>query len=264
MSRGHVLVIDADEWLAKMLVQALGQRGFTADVVGEARGGFAKACSSLPDCIVCGLDLPDIDGLWVARRIRTEPDPVARIPFLFVSELPDTATRVQGLNVGADAYLERPVTNEEVAAQVDALVSMARRHRVESDDRPSSSIYSAAIRGDLAVFPLATMLMMIEMERRTGTLEVHSTNGRRVVMGISHGLFANTDVDGVSKPAIEALREVLSWQKGKFAFRPREIGSIPPPRGTMGALVLEALRLDDEQNALGIDVDMEPAPTSTI
>jgi len=54
---------------------------------------------------------------------------------------------------------------------------------------------------------------------------------------------------GESRPALEVLREVLAWRTGRFAFRPRDAGSIPPPRGSVGALVLEAMRLEDERNA---------------
>lgn len=249
MARGRVLVIDGDEWLARLLARVLAEAGWTAEVSTSAREGFEKACAWLPDCIVCSLSLPDIDGLWVARRVRTETGLVAKTPFLLVDELPDREARVQALHVGADVVMPRPTTNEDVVAQVEALVAMARRIRGEGEAGESStSIHSAsALRGDLSLFPLASLLMMLEMERRSGTLDIKASSGKRALLLIVGGLFSSTEVGGEAKPALEALREVLSWRAGTFAFRPRDVGTLPPPRASVGAVVLEAMRLEDEK-----------------
>jgi CheY-like chemotaxis protein len=246
---GRILVIDGDEWLGRLLARVLQERGFATEFCDDARSGFAKACTTIPDGIVSSVVLPDIDGFWVARRIRTEPGPVAKVPLLLVGDIADRDARIQGLKVGADCLLERPVSNEEIAAQIEALIVMARRYRERSDSDHSAPSLAAAFRGDLSNFPLASVLMMLEMERRTGSLEVVSGSGKRAGLVLSTGLFASSEMDGEGQPALEVLKEVLSWRSGRFAFRPRDVGSLPPPRGSMGALVLEAMRLEDERNA---------------
>lgn len=250
MFRGRILLIDGDEWLGCVLAKALQEKGFETDFCEDARSGFQKACDTMPDCIVCSIVLPDIDGFWVARRIRTESGPVAKTPLLLLGDIADREARIQGLQVGADCLLERPVTNEEIAAQVDALVAMARRlqpARVEAE--PSAPSLAAAFRGDLSNFPLASVLMMLEMERRTGSLEVVSSSGSRAILVLSTGLFAATEIGGAALAPLDVLKDVLGWRSGRFAFRPRDAGSLPPPRGSVGALVLEAMRLEDERNA---------------
>jgi two-component system, OmpR family, response regulator len=247
--RGRVLVIDGDEWLGRLLARELQERGFATDLCDEARAGFQKACDTVPECIVCSVDLPDIDGFWVVRRVRTEGGSIARTPLLLLGQTGDKEGRIQGLQVGADVTLERPISNEELCAQVDALVAFARRFLTPEAPESSAPSMAAAFRGDLSTFPLASILMMLEMERRTGVLEVVASAGKRAMLVLSTGLFANSEVDGEAKPALETLREVLSWRTGRFAFRPRDVGSLPPPRGSVGALVLEAMRLEDEINA---------------
>jgi CheY-like chemotaxis protein len=239
-------VIDGDEWLGPLLVRVLQEKGFMADYRDEARAGFQRACDSLPDAVVCSVVLPDIDGFWVARRLRTEVGPVSRTPLVLVSDADDKDARIQGLQVGADVLLERPVTNEEIAAQVEALVAMAKRLRHDVPEESAPSL-AAAFRGDLSNFPLASVLMMLEMERRTGSLEVVSGANKRALLALSGGLFAHTEIGGAAGPAIDVLREVLGWRTGRFAFRPRDAGSLPPPRGSIGALVLEVMRLEDER-----------------
>lgn len=248
--RGRILVIDGDEWLGRLLSRVLQEKGFATDFCEDAQSGFQKACDTVPDGIVCSVVLPDIDGFWVARRIRTEIGAVAKTPLVLLGDLADKEARIQGLHVGADVILERPVSNEEIVAQVEALVAMARRFRREpSDSEHSTPSLAAAFRGDLSNFPLASVLMMLEMERRTGSLEVVSGSGKRAMLVLSTGLFATTEIGGEARPALEVLREVLSWRTGRFAFRPSDAGSLPPPRGSVGALVLEAMRLEDERNA---------------
>ncbi|MBX3185868.1 MAG: response regulator [Labilithrix sp.] len=251
MSRGRILVIEGDEWMGPLLARELKEKSFEVDVCAEAREGFQKACETMPDCVVCSVDLPDIDGFWVARRMRTEGGTVAKTPIVLLGDLADKEARIQGLQVGADVVLERPVTNAEIVAQVEALIAMARRMSRSATDAPDEQAPSlaAAFRGDLSTFPLASVLMMLEMERRTGTLEVLAGSGQRALLTLTSGLFGNTEVNDNPRPALDVLREVLSWRTGRFAFRPRDVGSMPPPRGSVGALVLEAMRLEDERNA---------------
>jgi two-component system, OmpR family, response regulator len=252
VSRGRILVIDGDEWLGRLLGRVLQEKGYAADFCEDARSGFQKAVESAPNAIVCSVVLPDIDGFWVARRIRTEAGPVAKTPLLLLGDARDAEVRVQGLHVGADVVLERPVSNEEIAAQVDALVALAARLRIEVPAADGDSVapsIAAAFRGDLANFPLASVLMMLEMERRTGTLEVVSGSGKRALLVLTTGLFASTEVGGEARSPLEALKEVLAWRSGRFAFRTREVGSMPPARGSVAAVVLEAMRLEDERNA---------------
>lgn len=241
-------MIDGDEWLGTALARALVERGYSVDSCTEARAGFDRACTTLPDCVLSAVDLPDIDGFWVARRIRTEGGTVARTPIILLTDIDDKAVHVQGLQVGADVLLMRPISNEQVVAQVDALVAMARRYaRPEAAEENSAPSLAAAFRGDLSSFPIASILMMLEMERRTGVLEVIASSKKRARLVVSSGFFGKTELGGEPSPALDVLREVLGWRAGRFAFRPGDAGSMPPPTGTVGAIVLEAMRLEDER-----------------
>ena len=254
-----MLVIDGDEWTSSVLVRALREKGYAVDACGEAVAGFRKACEApVPECIVLTPELPDIDGAWVARKVRTEPGPLAKVPILFVGEVSDRSERTQTLNVGADVFLARPISNDEIVAQIGALIAMAHRHNGKADSSsPASMSSAAAIRGDLSAFPLASLLMMFEMERRSGLVEVVSSSGKRASLTLTDGLFASTEVAGAQRPALEVLREVLSWRAGRFSFQPRESGLLPAPRASVGALVLEAMRLEDEEKSPLQELDSE-------
>lgn len=253
-----MLVIDGDEWTSSVLVRALREKGYDVDGRGEAIAGFRSACEPpVPECVVITPELPDIDGAWVARKIRTESGPLSKAPILFVGDASDRRVRTQMLNVGADVFLARPITNDEIVAQIGALITMAHRHGGGRGATTTAS-GAAAIRGDLSAFPLASLLMMFEMERQSGLVEAISTSGRRASLTLTDGLFASTEVAGATRPALEVLREVLSWRAGHFSFQPRESRTLPPPRASVGALVLEAMRLEDEAKGPATELGSPP------
>jgi DNA-binding response OmpR family regulator len=247
------VIIEQEEWEATLLAKFLTEAGYEVHVAGEARAGFDKVRELKPDCILCSVNLPDIDGFWVARRVRTEPTRVATTPFLFLTEADDTESRLQGLNVGADLYLTKPFRNDEVVAQVGALIDMANRLRKQresfSSEGPVSSAAGAAFAGDVAQMSVATVLTLHELERRSGQLKVRGDAGQIALLQLADGKFASGTLDDQPWSSTELLREVLRWKKGSFTFRGAPDGGVSNDSGEqqkIGGLLLEAMRLEDE------------------
>ncbi len=211
MAKGRILII--------LLAKYLGDAGYQVHVAAEARSGFDMVRTLQPDCILCDVSLPDIDGFWVARRVRTEPSPVATAPFLFLTNAEDTESRLQGLNVGADIYLTRPFHDEEVVAQVGALIEMANRLRNQrqsfTSESPSSSP-GAAFTGDIAQMSVATALTLLELERRSGYLKVRSGSGKVALLEIQHGALAAATLDDLPADPTPVLRENAALEAGQL------------------------------------------------
>jgi len=173
VSQDRVLIIESDEWESALLKRVIVEAGYSVEIAGTARDGFARAQEWLPDCIVCDLALPDIDGLWVARMVRLDPTPLSKTPFLFLATEHDKESRLQGFNVGADVFLPKPYPVEQVVAQVIALIGLARRMEDRVSYGPASSRLAPAMRGDVGQIDLSTVLTLLEMERRTGCLQAN-------------------------------------------------------------------------------------------
>lgn len=245
------MIIEQDEWESTLLAKFLGEAGYEVHLASEARAGFDLARTLQPDCILCDVMLPDIDGFWVARRVRTESSSVATTPFLFLTNAEDTESRLQGLNVGADLYLTRPFRDEEVVAQVGALLEMANRLRKQQESFTSEGPASgpgAAFSGDIAQMSVATVLTLLELERRTGHLKVRSEDGKVALLELEHGTLGNATLDDESADPTLVLRETLRWKKGSFTFRSAVVvvTTSAPPRPSIGGLLIEAMRLEDE------------------
>lgn len=250
MSRGRVLIIEADEWLTTLVSKFLVDAGYTTQVATSARSGFDEAVAIQPACVLCDVVLPDIDGYWVTRRIRADKGKLAGTPILLLSQLEDHAARLEGLSLGADVFLTPPFRYDEVIAQVDALIGMAARLRARRD-----SIYTdaatlgevAALHGDMSQISVPTFLTMLEMERRTGRVRIQTDAKPAVTLDLVDGAIVGAQSGSDTKDAIETMRDVVAWKRGKYTFETTKIeaGTRKPLR--VGMLLLEAIRLNDEQ-----------------
>jgi two-component system, OmpR family, response regulator len=249
VAKGRILIIEQDEWESTLLAKFLGGAGYEVHVATEARAGFDKVRELQPDCILCDVNLPDIDGFWVARRVRTELTLVATVPFLFLTNADDTESRLQGLNVGADIYLTRPFHDEEVVAQVGALIDMANRLRKQresfSSEGPISTAAGAAFQGDIAQMSVATVLTLLDLERRSGHLNVRS-DAKVGILELNEGALAGATLDGKPFEVTALLREILRWKKGSFSFRGAVVAAPSGTRQPIGGLLIDAMRQEDE------------------
>ena len=122
----HLLMIEDDTRLARMVGEYLGQSGFEVTHAADAQTGLAQlqgpAAGPAPDLVILDLMLPDLDGLEVCRRIRALPDDRARVPVLMLTAKGDPMDRIIGLELGADDYLPKPFEPRELLARIRAVL----------------------------------------------------------------------------------------------------------------------------------------------
>jgi two-component system phosphate regulon response regulator OmpR len=124
----RILLVEDDPRLADMLLEYLGQAGFSITVA--SRGGVAleKLGAADYDAVVLDLMLPDMDGLDVCRQLRARYD----TPVLMLTARGDAVDRIVGLELGADDYLPKPFEPRELVARLRAI--MRRRVRGTSEN----------------------------------------------------------------------------------------------------------------------------------
>jgi signal transduction histidine kinase len=127
-SNSTILAVDDNDALRYTVARALRGGGYT---VLEARTGSEALllAAQSPDLITLDLNLPDVDGFEVCRRLKADPL-TAHIPILHISATyVDPEHRVRGLEGGADAYLAEPISGDELLATVAALLRMKQAER---------------------------------------------------------------------------------------------------------------------------------------
>ena len=126
MTGQRLLVVDDEENLRTMLCAALQHHGF--DVVSAADGSEALAAlaAEAPDLVVLDVMMPGVDGFEVCRRMRAAQD---HTPVLFLTARGAAEDKVRGLKLGADDYLEKPFSLEELVARIEAILRRTGERR---------------------------------------------------------------------------------------------------------------------------------------
>jgi len=116
-----VLVIDDEESIVDLIKLGLKYEGFEVVAANDGEEGIVAAQRTNPVFIILDWMLPDMDGLEVCRHLRSNPTTVD-IPILLLTAKDEVGSRVEGLNTGADDYLTKPFSFEELVARIRAIL----------------------------------------------------------------------------------------------------------------------------------------------
>jgi len=133
-----VLLIDDDVELTSLLSEYLVEEGFEAKAVHDGRSGIEEILSQHYDIVVLDIMMPRMNGIEVLQRIRK----TSEIPVLMLTARGDNIDRITGLNLGADDYVSKPCTPDELVARLRAIL---RRSQRAAADGASSALKSGAL-----------------------------------------------------------------------------------------------------------------------
>lgn len=183
----HVLVVDDDAEVARLLVRYLGDHGMKVSVASDGASLRSPIGDSGIDAILLDLGLPDEDGLGLVRELRAR----WQGPLLIVSGRGESVDRVVGLELGADDYVAKPFDMRELLARIR---SVLRRAQARPPPSPGREIEFAGMRLDLCSRSLIGR-DGADIALTTGEFELlaallHSPNqvlSRDQLMSITHG-----------------------------------------------------------------------------
>lgn len=121
-----VLVIDDEVNIIELIKLGLTYEGFQVESAADGPQGLSAAQRIDPDMVILDLMLPGMDGLEVCRRLRTNPT-TQDVPVLMLTAKDEVHDRVMGLKTGADDYLTKPFSFEELLARIRAILRRQRR-----------------------------------------------------------------------------------------------------------------------------------------
>ena len=122
----RVLVVEDDPDIAQLVAHYLDQAGFSTEVLSSGRDALVAMAARPPDLLILDLMLPQVDGLEVCRITRAN-EATASLPIIMLTARAEESDRIVGLELGADDYLAKPFSPNELVARVRALLRRAKR-----------------------------------------------------------------------------------------------------------------------------------------
>lgn len=117
MNTAHILLVEDEVRLAKFIQLELGYEGYQVSVADDGLAGLTAARESKPDLVILDWMLPGLSGVEICRRLRTTGD---QVPIILLTAKDEVSDRVAGLDAGADDYVVKPFSIEELLARVRA------------------------------------------------------------------------------------------------------------------------------------------------
>jgi len=166
-----VLVVDDDPAMRRTLSINLRARDYEVETAGDGRSALQVVDERMPDVVLLDLGLPDLDGIAVLKQLRS----FSRVPVIVVSARTESDDKVEALDLGADDFITKPFSLEELLARVRATSRRVGREEpdlvVEVDGLRLDVTDSRATRGDTEIHLTPIEWKLVEvLARRRGRL----------------------------------------------------------------------------------------------
>ena len=144
MNKPTILVVEDDPSVKNLMTTTLRAHDYHFLVAQNGQTAMMEASSHNPDIVLLDLGLPDMDGIEVIRNLRSW----SNMPIIVISARSEDSDKIEALDAGADDYLTKPFSVEELLARLR--VTQRRLSRMPSDLEQSSSFINGALKIDYA------------------------------------------------------------------------------------------------------------------
>jgi len=228
----RALIACAHPRLQKRLLHALSAAGLSLEVVDTRSGLLRELSASAWDALVLDDSIAPAGTLPDLMRSQAGSLP----PLLYMCPSHDEIVRLHAYRAGVSECLPRPFTDEELRLRLRQLVLF--RQRKSTPD----------LAGTLARMPVASVLNLLEHERRSGVLVLQGDAGQLSIC-LHQGELSAVDGGELSDSARVRVLSALRWDRGYYEFRSTDVVTIAGDGWSVAALLLEGARLEDEAEA---------------
>jgi pilus assembly protein CpaE len=155
----RIFVIDDDAQLLRMVGLMLERGGHTTTLINDPRNGLEQLKAEKPDLLVLDVMMPDMSGHDLTRQIRDTSE-IKDLPILILTARSQEIDRDTALESGANGYLSKPVTSQELIKQVDDLLTKKPTAEEPSDSIPGMVLSVFGLRGGVGKTTLAINLAL--------------------------------------------------------------------------------------------------------
>ena len=155
-----ILIVEDDKAVRNLMTITLKANDYKYIAAKNGEEAIRQASTCNPDIILLDLGLPDMDGVEVIRKIRTW----SNMPIIVISARSEDSDKIEALDNGADDYLTKPFSNEELLLRIKAVL-----HRIERNSVFSYTLGNDKINIGRFVFDAKNMLLILDGQEQTLT-----------------------------------------------------------------------------------------------
>jgi DNA-binding response OmpR family regulator len=155
VSENHILVVEDEPSVGEVVSLYLRRAGFPVTVVRDGRAALQELEQQMPLLVVLDLMLPNVDGWEITRWLRERGD----VPIIMVTARKEETERIAGLEMGADDYMTKPFSPQELVSRVRAVLRRTRATPQVEQDSAARSF------GDLCIDPQTRLVTLGSEEK---------------------------------------------------------------------------------------------------
>ncbi len=238
--KGKAIIVDDDPKIGRLLKFKLSKANYDAEYFRNAAEALTRIPEIKPNLIISDIQMPGINGYEFCERLRQDAR-TANIPFIFLSGRTDTSDQLQGLRLGADDYICKPVKIDFLLERMEIVLERAAK---------AKSFQSLAdFSGNLSQMNLNDIIQIVEANHKSGELEFTTADGS--VIGII--IFRKGNLIKAQFGQLEgteAFYGLMDEEEGFFEFFGRNVEEPEQITITNMAALLQGSRLIDEAKGL--------------
>ncbi len=230
----RILLADPSSPLLGRMRTALTHAGFEVETVESGTEAYQRCSDNPPQILVAATRMPGTDGWQLIRMLNDNPR-TRGVQVVLMDDDTSDMTRLEAYRSGVKDFVQKPFTDEEMVIRLRRLALSPSRDG------------AATLRGSLAEISLATLLSLLEFERKSGILVVLRADDAARLF-IARGGVVKIEGPSSDDDPLSRLMAVLDWSDGNFEFTRCEVVGTDEIGLPTSRLLLEHARRHDEAN----------------
>ncbi|MFT3890269.1 MAG: response regulator transcription factor [Anaerolineales bacterium] len=152
MNTKHILIVEDEASIAEVVSLYLKRAGYSVQVAADGRQAMGMIERQMPDFVILDLMLPEVDGLSLTRWLRDRSD----VPIIMLTARREEIDRIAGLEMGADDYVVKPFSPQELVSRVRAVMRRLGREQDAVENERAISF------GDITIDPKSRVVTLKE------------------------------------------------------------------------------------------------------
>jgi CheY-like chemotaxis protein len=233
----RLLVVEDSLLVQRMMREFFESMGYRVTVAGNGREALKEFEGQQPEVIISDIIMPVMDGWEFCEKVRSDPS-TADIPFLFVTSAREVPDRVRGLRMGADDYITKPFSREELLARVERILAKVERLRA------LEALGGSALSGHTSHLSVTDLFQLLGLNAKSGVVLLADPSGGSGEVHLREGRIVHAVLGPLQ--GRKALYRLLEWEECRFELDPLAEPQEESLDGEATGALMEALAHNDE------------------